>query len=543
MKRISKIATYAALALLPVFGSSCTDLTENVYDQIDTRNFYNNKEEVVAAVLRPYTHANAWVTPGQNGWWRLSELSADQLAWPQKGRHGYDGGNWIRLHYQSWLVDDGPILDCWYLLWTGLGFCTTAIENLEQREPGVMGITQAEKDAYVSELRLLRAFHYLRIMDIWGNVPIVTQIGVPVSPPTATRKAVFDFVEKEILDHIEDAPLLSKALIGRMSKAGAYSMLVELYLNAEKWTGTPRWDDCIAAANKLINGEAGGMNGALALDTNITDTYKPTNDLSKEIIFSIAYDYQVADFTPQWTGDFFHFNQGLINGNDRNGNDGVVVIPGVYTTFSDADKRKKEWILAGPQWKYGSNGTDPVISSGGNEYNGEQLVFVDNIRKNKIGSTVSDMTQGEENSGVRFNKYKLGPINDPHYRSTDWAVYRLSWVYFAKAEALMRKNGGTATQEAVDLVNACKQRAFAPEVWEANKYTTSSLTMDELLAELGREFIFEGYRRQELIRWGKYTTASWWDHKPTEQFRELFAIPQVQRALNVNLEQNPGYPK
>lgn len=67
MKRISKIATYAALALLPVFGSSCTDLTENVYDQIDTRNFYNNKEEVVSAVLRPYTHANAWVTPGQNG--------------------------------------------------------------------------------------------------------------------------------------------------------------------------------------------------------------------------------------------------------------------------------------------------------------------------------------------------------------------------------------------------------------------------------------------------------------------------------------------
>ncbi|TWW00798.1 RagB/SusD family nutrient uptake outer membrane protein [Chitinophaga pinensis] len=543
MKRVSKIATYAALALLPVFGSSCTDLTENVYDQIDTRNFYNNKEEVVSAVLRPYTHANAWLTPGQNGWWRLSELSADQLAWPQKGRHGYDGGNWIRLHYHTWLVDDGPILDCWYLTWTGLGFCTTAIENLERREAGEMGITQAEKDAYVSELRLLRAFHYLRIMDIWGNVPIVTQVGIPVSPPTATRKEVFEFVEKEILDHIEDAPVLSKALIGRMSKAGAYSMLVELYLNAEKWTGTPRWDDCIAAANKLISGEAGGMNGALALDPNITDTYKPDNDLSKEIIFSIAYDYQVADFTPQWTGDFYHFNQGLINGNDRNGNDGVVVIPGVYTTFSDADKRKKEWISEGPQWKYGSNGTDPVISSGGNEYNGQQLVFVDNIRKNKLGSTVSDMTQGEENSGVRFNKYKLGAINDPHYRSTDWAVYRLSWVYFAKAEALMRKNGGTATQEAVDLINACKQRAFAPEVWEANKYTVSTLTMDELLAELGREFIFEGYRRQELIRWNKFTTASWWDHKPSEQFRELFAIPQVQRALNVNLEQNPGYPK
>jgi starch-binding outer membrane protein, SusD/RagB family len=158
-------------------------------------------------------------------------------------------------------------------------------------------------------------------------------------------------------------------------------------------------------------------------------------------------------------------------------------------------------------------------------------------------STLSDMTQGEENSGVRFNKYKLGPQTDPHYRSTDWAVYRLTWIYFAKAEALMRKNNGVATQEAVDLVNTCKQRAFATEVWDAHKYTTATLTMDELLAELGREFIFEGFRRQELIRWGKYTTATWWDHKASEQFREIFPVPQNQRLINVNLEQNPGYPK
>ena len=543
MKRIKQIATYTALALLPVFASSCTDLTENVYEEIITDNFYNNKNEVVSAVLRPYTHANAWTTPGQNGWWRLSELSADQLAWPQKGRHGYDGGNWIRLHYHTWLVDDGPVRDCWNLLWTGLGFCTTAIENIQKRDAASMGLTQEEKDGYVSELILLRAFHYLKIMDLWGNVPVVTKIGEPISPATKSRKEVFEFIEKEIKDNIDKAPLLSKSLLGRMSKAGAYAMLVELYLNAEKWTGTPRWDDCVAAANKLINGEAGGMNGTLALDPNITDTYVPTNDLSKEIIFSIAYDFQVSNFTAQWTGDFFHFNQGQINGNDRNGNDGVVVIPGVYTTFDAADKRKTEWILEGPQWKYGSNGTDPVISSGGNEYNGEQLVFVDNIRKNKLGSTLSDMTQGEENSGVRFNKYKLGPQTDPHYRSTDWAVYRLTWIYYAKAEALMRKNNGVATQEAVDLVNTCKQRAFAAEVWDAHKYTTTTLTMDELLTELGREFIFEGFRRQELIRWGKYTTATWWDHKASEQFREIFPVPQNQRLINVNLEQNPGYPK
>lgn len=540
MKRFKKIAAYTLLSFLPLFADSCTDLSENVYDEIITDDFYNNKNEVISAVLRPYTHANAWTTPGQSGWWRLSELSADQLAWPVKGRHGYDDGNWIRLHYHTWTPDDGPMYDCWSLIWTGLGFCTDAIENIEKREAGKMGLTQEEKDAYTSELRMLRAFHYLRALDLWGNVPIVTQIGTPTSPETKTRQEVFEFVEKEIKDNIEKAPLLSKSLLGRMSKAGGYAMLVELYLNAEKWTGTPRWDDCIAAANKLINNEAGGMNGALALDPNITDTYKPRNDLSKEIIFSIAYEYTQTDFAPQWPGDFYHFNQNKINGNPITGNDGVVVIPGVYTTFEEADKRRKEWILEGIQYVY--NTTDTVIADGGNEYDKQPLAFVDNIRKNKQGLTQSDMTQGEENSGVRFNKYKLGPIGSDGYNSTDWAVYRLSWIYFAKAEALMRKNGNAPVQEAVDLVNACRIRAFDPSVWEQHKYTTATLTMDELLAELGREFIFEGYRRQELIRWDKFTTASWWDHKPTNsKNQELFAVPQRQRNINPNLQQNPGY--
>ncbi|WPQ63111.1 RagB/SusD family nutrient uptake outer membrane protein [Chitinophaga sancti] len=542
MKRFKKIAVYTSLALLPVLANSCTNLDEKAYDTLLTNNFYNNKNEVVSAVLRPYTHANAWITPGQSGWWRLSELSADQLAWPQKGRHGYDNGQWIRLHYHTWTVDESTVRNCWNLLWTGLGFCNDAIGNIDSRDASAMGLTQEEKDGFTGELRLLRAFHYLRLMDIYGNIPIVTKVGDPVSPETKPRAEVFSFIEQEIKDNLDKSPVLSKALLGRMSRAGGYAMLAELYLNAEKWSGTARWDDCIAACDALINNTAGGMNGAMALDTNLTDTYKPANDLSKEIIFSIAYDYIVSNFAPQWPGDFYHFNQSQINGNPINGNDGVVMIPGVYTTFEDADKRKSEWMLYGPQWKYGSNGTDPVICSGGNEYDGQQLVFVDNIRKNAQGSTVSDMTQGEENSGVRFNKYRLGPLSDPSYRSCDWAVYRLSWIYFVKAEAIMRKNGGVATQEAVDLVNTIKQRAYSAADWPAHQYTVATLTLDELLAELGREFIFEGYRRQELIRFGKYTTGTWWDHVASDSYRELFPIPRTQLQLNANLKQNDGYP-
>jgi hypothetical protein len=286
----------------------------------------------------------------------------------------------------------------------------------------------------------------------------------------------------------------------------------------------------------------------MSLDDNIIDTFKPENHLSKETIFSIAYEFKTSNFQPQWPSDFFHFNQRDIYGGGRNGNDGVVLIPGVYTTFDDADHRKSEWLLIGTQYRF-DNGAETVKGGSGNEYDGQPLVFVDNIRQNKKAIEAgtdpellpSDMTLGEENSGVRFNKYKLGPLANVSYNSTDWNAYRLTWVYFAKAEAIIRKNGGVATTEAVQLINDCKKRAFDPADWPAHEYSTVTLTLDELLAERGREFIFEGFRRQDLIRFDKFTTAAWWDHSPSTETKELFPIPQRQRVLNTNLEQNEGY--
>lgn len=544
----NKSILYIGLAAVLSFTSACKKLDEKAYDQLITDDFYNNKTEVLSAVLRPYTHANAWVSPsGQDGWWRAGELSADQLAWPTKGRHGEDGGKWKRLHYHSWTVDENGINKAWSLMYWGMGLCNDPIENIEKRDIAKMGITQAEKEAYIAELKLLRAFHYLKLMDLWGNIPVVTKVGEPAKPVTMPRKEVFSFIEKEIKENIDKVPKLSREMMGRMSQAGAYAMLVELYLNAEVWTGTTRWEDCIAAADKLINSEAGGQNGAMALDPNISDQYKPDNDLSKEVIFSIAYDYKVADFAAGWPSEFFHFKQQEIYGGGRNGNNGIVVVPGVFSTFEDADLRKSNWLLIGPMAKF-SDGVTPVLAS--EEYNGQQLKFVDNIRKNKSGSTVSNMSEGEENSGVRFNKYKLGnqvagpkglPEVNPNYNNTDWNIYRLTWIYFAKAEALMRKNGGAATSDAVALINASKKRAYTPEVWASIAYTSGTLTMDELLAERGREFIFEGFRRDDLIRFGKFVTGSWWDHQASSATRALFPIPQQQRDMNLNLVQNPGY--
>lgn len=219
-----------------------------------------------------------------------------------------------------------------------------------------------------------------------------------------------------------------------------------------------------------------------------------------------------------------------------------VVIPTAFDAYQENDLRKKEWFLFGPQYKYGTN--IPVL--GNEEWSGEPLVFVNSIRRESEGDLTSEgsMAEGEENSGARFNKYKSGRLSDENYLENNYIIYRLTEIYFNKAEALMRKNGGTATGEAVDLINASRQRAFTPEEWPENRYTTSTLTLKELLAERGREFIFEGKRRTDLIRFNAFTTEAWWDHQPShDPNRELYPIPHTQLAANPNLVQNPGYNK
>lgn len=543
---MKKSNAYISAALLALGLSACTKLDEKPYSEIISDNFYSNKEEVLSAVLRPFTHAGAWAAPtGQTGYWRLQELSADQLAWPQKGKHGYDGGNWIRLHNHTWIANEDNAWNPWRLMFWGAGFCNNTLKDLAAMDFSKIGMTNEDKASFIAETKVVRAWHYLKLMDLYGNIPIVTEVGEPASPPTKTRKEVFEFVEKELKENVELLKPLSADMVGRATKAGGYAMLVELYLNAQEWTGTPRWDDCITYCNKIIAGDGGSLSGAVpALEPDIFRAFANNNNISPENLFQLASDLRAGNSRFGWQGDFWHYRQRQIYNADVDGNNSIVVIPTAYDAYKDNDLRKQKWMLIGPQKK------DPALRTsvgdsmvlGTEEYNGKPLVFVKEIRRNSEGATgAGGMTQGEENSGARFAKYVPGKQDDPNYWGNDFVLYRLTEIYFNKAEALMRKNNGIATQDAVDLINTCKKRAFKPEDWAAEAYTATSLTMNELLAERGREFIFEGKRRSDLIRFGKFTTGSWWDHQPSADKYKLFPIPFKQTSINPNLVQNPGY--
>ncbi|HEX9957977.1 MAG TPA: RagB/SusD family nutrient uptake outer membrane protein, partial [Fibrella sp.] len=404
MQRITKGFIFAGVLAVLSGTNGCTKLDETLYSQINADQFYNNRQEILAGVLRPYTHANAWIAPtAQNSYWRLNELTADQLAWPQKGRHGYDDAQWIRLHGHSWVYSENNVWDPWRLMYTGIGFCNSTLGDFAKVDFVKAGVTDQDKAAFIAELKVFRAFHYMKLMDLYGNIPIVTTVGTPLSPPTAPRAEVFAFVEKELKENVDQLPNLSKPLIGRLTKAAGYAMLAELYLNAEVWLGTPKWDECIAACDKIMKGETGGLNGAPALDPDLRITYVNTNDVSREALFQLTYDYQATPTRCGWNSDFYHFAQRLIYDGDANGNNGVVVIPSAYDAYSDKDLRKSTWFLIGPQFQ-AADPTKPVL--GTEEYRDKQLVFVKEIRRASENKTSSTMIDGEENSGARFNKYR-----------------------------------------------------------------------------------------------------------------------------------------
>ncbi|MGQ1891622.1 RagB/SusD family nutrient uptake outer membrane protein [Thermophagus sp. OGC60D27] len=543
MKGIFNKSILCIAAMWLLFGNNgCTDLDETLYSELNKGNFYNNKIEVLQAALRPFTHMQAWLAPtGQNGYFYHSELSADQLAWPQKGRHGYDGGDHFRQHYHTWTSNEGRMRSAWNLMWTGVGYVNAAMEDLQDIDNNSLGISDEEMTAILAELHVLRAFHYMKIMELWGNVPIITKVGEPQNPPTKPKAEVFDFIKNELEEYVPKLLPYSEELVGRVSQTAGYAMLSELYLNAEYHIGTPMWDECIDACDKIINGEAGGLAGGVPeLADNLTQSFSNTNHYAKEALFQFAFSRE-GGFTFGWGGFFMGYsNMSRALNVGYSGWNAFVVIPSAFDAYAANDLRKNEWFLFGPQYVYGTD--EPIL--GTEEYNGQPFVYVNSIRRESEGDLTSDgsMAEGEENSGARFHKYKSGTLEDDNYWENHYLIYRLTEIYFNKAEAIMRKNNGVATQEAVDLINACRKRAFSEDDWEAEKYTAATLTMDELLAERGREFIFEGKRRTDIIRFGKFTNGSWWDHEPTnDPNREIYPIPHTQIAANPNLIQNPGY--
>ncbi|RFZ93991.1 RagB/SusD family nutrient uptake outer membrane protein [Mucilaginibacter conchicola] len=511
------IVSIAATALLSI--ASCKKLDEKVYGSDTSANFYSNSDQVLSGYVMPYSFMQTMIYSVH---FALAEFPTDEAVATVKNGNGYENGTWIRFHQHTWTSREDFIKYEWSNLFQGIGYCNAFIDAIEGKSFNFT--LPLSKERMISEAKMMRALYYYWAMDEFGGVPVVEHVGEK-SPATTTRAEVFSFIEKEIKANIPN--LVEKGddkWYGHFTKTAAYALLAKLYLNAEVFSGTARWDDCITAANEVIN------SGKYSLAANWSDPFLIDNEGSTENIFVVPFD---QNYAPGFNGAQQQLPGAL---KDKYGFTDypwgkIVTQESFFNLYNANDKRINQWLV-GPQFY--DNGD---IVWGWYDQDGQQLVIDPKIDK------LNNPTGGY-GQGVRNVKYQViqpgasGPTSSN--MNNDLVVLRLADIMMAKAEAIMRKAGGAANGEAVTLVNNVRARSFDSGA-AGSVYTTATLTLNELLNERGREFAYEMKRREDMIRFGKFEDASWEKPADANKNKELYPIPFDIVTANPALKQNPGY--
>jgi SusD family. len=556
MKKIK----YLVFALFAgIVATSCTDLTEEPFSVLTKDNYFTDKASVEATVLRPYEHGhwNAW----DGDRWLLQELTGDHFVWTQKGKHGWDEGQWVRLHAHNWDYLQGQINGSWVGPYQGIGQINSLLLDFETLDFASIGISEAEKNNYIGELRALRVWYYTFLIDFFRHVPIVEDI--TTIKEQSTPQEVFAYMEKEIKEIL---PTLDKqAKSGHITQAGAAALLVRMYLNAEKWIGTPKYAECAVIAQEIINGNY----GSYSIDQDYRGPFHRSllGSPSPENIFEWPHKRNVYELGWMYSAFHHYKSNSILDTDGWNGYNGVHLTPSrdldgnlydyalgkPYEKYADGDYRKqnyevinengdtKGFFLVGPQYEfdrargYGYDMSKPV--TGSEEWTNSQLIFVDQVgrfseRPDGRWAEGSGVTTGEENSGIRLMKF--GPLSHSHglFMNNSTAEIRLAEIYYSLAECKYRAGDKAGAAKLLDDVRA---RNFPASEWSKHSYSNdlSKLTDQEFIDEWGREFLGEHRRRTDLIRWGRFGDA-WWD-KPadrTDKDYEVFPIPS--RILNSN---------
>jgi starch-binding outer membrane protein, SusD/RagB family len=497
--KTNKLTISAMLAGLMTF-TACTDLVETPFSEATPDKFFTNAASFEAALVPAYAALRPYIW----NYWNLSEHVSDELQGPTRGGDWGDGGQWVRLNSHELLPNEGLVNDLWNDLFSGVSRCNNAIATLAGASDAVK-----EKATFVAEAKALRAFYYYLLCDTFGSVPLVTVAQTdPKNPPAqATRVEVMAFIENEMKAALPG--LLATPPYGRFSKGAANAVLAKMYLNSQAWGGAARWADAASAADAVI---AGGY----ALAGNYFDNFKLQNDGSKEIILAAAFSSQ-KDLG--WPNNnlymrTLHYNQ--IPSSPWNG---FTTIAEVYDSFNANDSRRSVMWL-GQQY---ADLTWPVMNTTGTplkDRTGKPLLFTKNC----------PITGADESQGIRVPKYQPDVAAPGGQAENDFVIFRLADIMLVKAEALARSGNAAA---ALPIVNEIRKRAGVANL--------TAVTIDDIYKERTYELFWEGVRRQDQIRFGKFTDG--YTNKTAKSADKvlLFPIPTNQLASNPKLKQNPGY--
>ncbi|MDR0711217.1 MAG: RagB/SusD family nutrient uptake outer membrane protein [Prevotellaceae bacterium] len=485
--------------------SACTDLEPEIYSDILSDEYYKTPEQLSSLIADAYTQlAGEYGYVYREGYWSMQEYTSDEVVVPTRGTDWFDNGVPIAMHQHKWEENTRDINNGWSFAYGGVGKCNNILDM-------IVKIKGEDESAYddatvkgIAETKVLRAFYHLLAMDLYGSIAISASATEPVKQ--SARKDVFEWIEKEFLDNINR--LDRNVRYGSVTKSVAHAMLAKLYLNAEVYTGAQRWQDAANQCDSIILGGYG-----YELNSDYFTTFTKANTNNREIIFPVVFDAVKAE------GNMFHlitlhYLHQEVYGFTTGTWNGPCTLESFYNKYADDDKRKQQWLV-GAILKDGD-----TLTYSNSTLNNAPAIIVPMV------STIQDATAANTFEGARFVKFEIEP-GIGHHANSDFPIYRYADILLMKAEALMRLNGGAATQDALNAANMVHERAGL------KPYTT--LTLPELLDERGRELAWEGHRRQDQIRFGTFTSGGWeFKDAGESQNRKIFPIPQWV------LDANPG---
>ncbi|MCH7415065.1 RagB/SusD family nutrient uptake outer membrane protein [Belliella sp. R4-6] len=524
MKKSIKIQYILPLLLL---AFSCTDLDVPIASSYTSDVFPRTELEFASVTGPVYVQLRNTIALD---YFYTQELTTDEAVLTARGADYYDGGRYLELNLHTWDETHPFLGSIWWWSFRGVSLCGEILEALSNAPESPF------KDKTIAEIKTMRALFYFFAMDNFGDIPIAPEYGVVELPSQSPRADVFRYIENEILEAI---PNLSKdntqSTYGKPTYWMAQALLAKLYMNAEVYTGTPMYNEAIVAINQILNAQANGAPSAFDLEQNFMKIFDVDNGPHiKEIIFAVPFD-QNFGANGMRLGRFplhplLRVNYGLPTSISV-GNCLSTWADFYYLYEEENDTRQDTWLSGLQYYLDGS----PVMDGTYHVNLDPEIAFV-NIETFDRGRSPQQIAQGARN--VKYTP-------DATWTSSrdsrnDFVLFRYADFVLLKAEAILRGGTDPSGENALSLVNQVRTIR--------NTEPFTSIDMETLFEERSREMAYETWRRNDLIRFGKWE-STWGRDAATglpvktnnEVYRRVFPIPQNELASNPKLVQNDGY--
>ena len=525
-----------AAALVPAATTSCTkDLDQVPSYSANAEVIYGSPAQIQQALARLYA---TLAVSGQSGpagdpdisgidegfsnylrqYWLAQEVTTDEaiIAW--------NDGNLPDYNTLTWNANNEFVRAMYDRIFYQVALCNEFVRQTTDDKLASRGINSTEATSirqYRAEARFLRALSYYHALDMFGSVPFADEnsaVGGTLAKQIS-RADLFRYIDTE-LKAIEPALMASRAVYGRADQGACWTLQTKLYLNAETYlgAGNGRYTDAVTYASKVIN-------AGYSLAPEYRLLFLADNDRSaarNEIIFPITFDgastktYGGMPFIIHAAvgGSMPLTDYGVSAG--WNGNRAKSNLVDLFTSTTDT--------------------RNTFYTAGQTKQISDIFTFAQGYTVTKFKNVSSTGVPGKDDK-------TNGGAGD--FVDTDFPMFRLADVELMYAEAVLRGGGGGNQGTALQYVNAIRSRAQSPAL--------GALTLDNILDERGRELYWEGHRRTDLIRFGKFTSGTYvWAFKGSTDrktaagqgvpaTRVIFPIPTTDLVANPNLVQNPGY--